>query len=327
MFFAGCAQSCIQYISPLAAGSGIPQMKAIMVGVQLPNMLSTKTFISKVLGMICMLSSGMSLGKEGPFVHISGCISMMLPYKELEINQTLKHQFMTAAVAVGVTCTFGAPIGGVLFAVEVSSSTFTVNNLWKSFFTSTITVLFFKSVGKLGVTSIFTADASYFYSGTRPVGINHEQPLFIGLGICCGIIGTLYIQFQRKVNEWKKKNGANKMFSQNFIYTLGMCFFINNVIFLTRLMQTGDKAIIRSMIDVDQTIAAKGLNKDNMSEFLDNTCKFDYATMEDGNKWVLCNGFLIMFLLQKFVFTALTLSCPIPGGIFTPSFAIGAVFG
>jgi len=81
---------------------------------------------------------------------------------------------MTAAVAVGVTCTFGAPIGGVLFAVEVSSSTFTVNNLWKSFFTSTVTVLFFKSVGKLGVTSIFTADASYFYSGTRAVGINHE---------------------------------------------------------------------------------------------------------------------------------------------------------
>lgn len=124
--------------------------------------------------MICMLSSGMSLGKEGPFVHISGCLSMILPYKELEINKTLKHQFMTAAVAVGVTCTFGAPIGGVLFAVEVSSSTFTVNNLWKSFFTSTVTVLFFKSVGKLGVTSIFTADASYFYSGTRAVGINHE---------------------------------------------------------------------------------------------------------------------------------------------------------
>ena len=145
-----------------------------MAGVQLPGMLSKETFISKVLGMICMLSSGMSLGKEGPFVHISGCLSMILPYRELEINKTLKHQFMTAAVAVGVTCTFGAPIGGVLFAVEVSSSTFTVSNLWKSFFTSTVTVLFFKSVGKLGITSIFTADASYFYSGTRAVGINHE---------------------------------------------------------------------------------------------------------------------------------------------------------
>ena len=34
-----------------------------------------------------------------------------------------------------------------------------------------------------------------------------------------------------------------------------------------------------------------------------------------------------MFLVMKFVFTAFTLSCPIPGGIFTPTFAIGAVLG
>lgn len=50
-------------------------MRAIMSGVQLPGMLSKKTLLSKILGMICMLSSGMSLGKEGPFVHISGCIA------------------------------------------------------------------------------------------------------------------------------------------------------------------------------------------------------------------------------------------------------------
>lgn len=47
----------------------------------------------------------------------------------------------------------------------------------------------------------------------------------------------------------------------------------------------------------------------------------------DGNLWLLYDGFLIMFLVMKFVFTAFTLSCPIPGGIFTPTFAIGAVLG
>ena len=75
MIFAAVAQSCIEFISPKAAGSGIPQMRAIMAGVELPNMLSKKTFVSKVIGMIAMLSSGMSLGKEGPFVHIAGCIA------------------------------------------------------------------------------------------------------------------------------------------------------------------------------------------------------------------------------------------------------------
>jgi chloride channel 2 len=195
LFFAGCAQACIQYISPLAQGSGIPQMKAIMAGVNLPNMLSFKTYVSKVLGMVCMLSSGMSLGKEGPFVHIAGCIANSLPYKDLRSNKTLMHQFLTAAVAVGVTCTFGAPIGGVLFSIEVSSTSFTVANLWKSFFASTVTVLCFKSVGLLASAAVFSADASYFYSGVAAVGINHEMPFFAGLGIFCGILGTLYIQF------------------------------------------------------------------------------------------------------------------------------------
>lgn len=80
MLFAACAVTCIQYISAQAAGSGIPQMRAIMAGVNLENMLSFRTYISKVLGMIFMLSSGLSLGKEGPFVHISGCIAETLPY-------------------------------------------------------------------------------------------------------------------------------------------------------------------------------------------------------------------------------------------------------
>ena len=36
---------------------------------------------------------------------------------------------------------------------------------------------------------------------------------------------------------------------------------------------------------------------------------------------------MVLYIIQKFLFTALTLSCPIPGGIFTPTFALGAVVG
>jgi chloride channel 2 len=302
-------------------------MKAIMAGVNLPNMLSVKTYVSKVLGMIFMLSSGMSLGKEGPFVHIAGCIANSLPYKTLRTNKTLLHQFLTAAVAVGVTCTFGAPIGGVLFSIEVSATSFTVSNLWKSFFASTITVLCFKSVGLLASAAVFSADASYFYSGVAPVGINHEQPFFVGLGITCGILGTMYIQFQKKVNLWKKANMKYWFIQNNWIYTLTMTFLVSNAIYFTRIMQTGDKAIINSMINVDQTIAKLNVTSGSFVEYLEDNFKFGYEIMEDGDKWVLYQGYLIMYLLMKMLFTALTLSCPIPGGIFTPTFAMGAVIG
>lgn len=36
---------------------------------------------------------------------------------------------------------------------------------------------------------------------------------------------------------------------------------------------------------------------------------------------------MIVFIVQKFIATAFTLSCPVPGGIFTPTFALGAVLG
>lgn len=38
-------------------------------------------------------------------------------------------------------------------------------------------------------------------------------------------------------------------------------------------------------------------------------------------------GCMILFIVQKIIATAFTLSCPVPGGIFTPTFTIGAVFG
>lgn len=226
-----------------------------MAGVKLPNMLSLRTYVAKVFGMIFMLSSGMSLGKEGPFVHIAGCIANSLPYSELRKNKILLHQFMTAAIAVGVTCTFGAPIGGVLFAIEVSSTNFDVSNLWKSFFASTITVLCFKAVGLLSSASAFSADASYFYTGQVAIGINGEQPFFVVLGLICGYTGTKYIQFQLDYNTWKKANSGKWYFRISWVYTFTVVFIVTSIIFLTRQMQSGDKGIINAMINIDQTIA------------------------------------------------------------------------
>lgn len=224
-----------------------------MAGVSLENMLSVRTYIGKCLGMIFMLASGLSLGKEGPFVHIAGCIAESLPYEDKKINKTLRHQFLTAAVAVGVSATFGAPIGGVLFAIEVSTSSFTVSNLWKSFFCSTISVLCFKAFGSLGTAATFTADASYFYQGDKSLGINIEQPLFVILGVLCGCLGTLYIAYQKNLNAWKKRMAAKypRTFGNNYVYTLTVTFLLSSIIQHTRIMQTGDKSVIGATIDID----------------------------------------------------------------------------
>ena len=65
----------------------------------------------------------------------------------------------------------------------------------------------------------------------------------------------------------------------NWTYTLGMTFLVSNIIFFTKLMQTGDKAIIRSMIDVDQTIAKLEVNSTSFPGYLDDKFGFNKQVM------------------------------------------------
>ena len=115
-------------ISPLAIGSGIPEMKSILSGgmtQQGGSYLSVRTLTAKVLGLTLALGAGLPLGKEGPFVHISCCLVMTLInhtslFPVIRRSKPLRMQMLAVGCAVGVSSTFGAPIGGVLFSLEVT---------------------------------------------------------------------------------------------------------------------------------------------------------------------------------------------------------------
>ena len=56
-------------------------MTAILNGLNLDNVLSWRTYVAKLIGLIAILMSGFSVGKEGPFIHLSAIIADNLPYK------------------------------------------------------------------------------------------------------------------------------------------------------------------------------------------------------------------------------------------------------
>lgn len=126
-------------VSPQAIGSGIPEMKTILRGVTLKEYLTFPTLVSKLFGLTATLGSGMPLGKEGPFIHISSMYSVLLSrlvaqFQGIYKNEVRATEMMAAACALGVACCFGAPIGGVLFTVEVTTSYYYVRNYWRAFY-------------------------------------------------------------------------------------------------------------------------------------------------------------------------------------------------
>jgi hypothetical protein len=124
-------------VSPTAVGSGIPEMKSILSGYRNPQLLTTKTFIAKALGLVLAIGGGLPIGKEGPFVTTSACMGQMMMnvpwFKPIRDNPHLAHHILAASVAVGVSATFGSPIGGVLFSIEVTSTYYNVPTYWKRY--------------------------------------------------------------------------------------------------------------------------------------------------------------------------------------------------
>lgn len=63
----------VTYVEPIAAGSGIPQVKCYLNGVKVPRIVRIKTLFVKAIGVITSVLGGLAGGKEGPMIH-SGAV-------------------------------------------------------------------------------------------------------------------------------------------------------------------------------------------------------------------------------------------------------------
>lgn len=122
-------------IDPFAVGSGIPEMKTILscdLRDEADRYLGARTLVSKAGGLTLALGSGISVGREGPFVHTASIIAHRIMkhvafFRRVYTNDILRRHVYNAACAIGVASTFRAPIGGVLFSIEVTSTVFMVS--------------------------------------------------------------------------------------------------------------------------------------------------------------------------------------------------------
>lgn len=101
-----------------AAGSGVAEVELIIRGFWIPGYLDLKTLVVKSLALVLSASSGMSLGREGPYIHLATCVFSIIT-KFCGCNQIYQqHETLRAGAASGLSVAFGAPVSGVVFALE-----------------------------------------------------------------------------------------------------------------------------------------------------------------------------------------------------------------
>eukprot|EP00913_Durusdinium_trenchii_P022965 g21563.t1 len=125
-------------------------------------------------GLMLSVAAGMSLGKEGPLVHVAVCWAQLLSRAFPQFaNEAKRRELFSAAAAAGVSTAFGAPLGGVLFSLEEVSSFFPSRTLIKTILTFGV-----PCPAGLFVPSLFTGAAIGRFVGVIVQAANHERQIF-----------------------------------------------------------------------------------------------------------------------------------------------------
>jgi len=100
---------------PMSSGSGIPQVKGILNGVM--TMRPVPVVVARFLGGTTGSLFGLSLGREGPSIHIGAAVGQMLS-APLKATPEEERHLLTSGASAGLSAAFNAPVSGMLFGIE-----------------------------------------------------------------------------------------------------------------------------------------------------------------------------------------------------------------
>eukprot|EP00903_Cladosiphon_okamuranus_P009149 g8742.t1 len=211
----GLAAMLTAYFSPGVEGSGIPAMKYMMDTDDLANKLRQFTLVAvvvKACGLILAAGGGLNIGREGPYTHLGGMVSYQLIrrvpfFHDILKKETVLRQVLAATVAVGLSSTFAATIGGVLFSIEITTLYYDVGNYFKAFvaaISGTVAVSLLRTLLEGSPEYIerdFSKDEFRVW----------QYPVFAAMGVLCGFIGPLYVNFRLNMLKLGRKWGKHSI--------------------------------------------------------------------------------------------------------------------
>uniref|UniRef100_G3SGM0 Chloride voltage-gated channel 7 n=1 Tax=Gorilla gorilla gorilla TaxID=9595 RepID=G3SGM0_GORGO len=327
---------------PVAAGSGIPQIKCFLNGVKIPHVVRLKTLVIKVSGVILSVVGGLAVGKEGPMIHSGSVIaagisqgrstSLKRDFKIFEYfrRDTEKRDFVSAGAAAGVSAAFGAPVGGVLFSLEEGASFWNQFLTWRIFFASmisTFTLNFVLSIYHGNMWDLSSPGLINFgrFDSEKMAYTIHEIPVFIAMGVVGGVLGAVF----NALNYWLT------MFRIRYIHR--PCLQVIEAMLVAAVTATVAFVLIYSSRDCQplqggsmsyplQLFCADGEYNSMAAAFFNTPEKSVVSLFHDppGSYNPVTLG---LFTLVYFFLACWTYGLTVSAGVFIPSLLIGAAWG
>eukprot|EP01135_Chromosphaera_perkinsii_P006860 Nk52_evm15s621 gene=Nk52_evmTU15s621 len=344
--------SLLTILEPVAAGSGVPEIKCYLNGVVVPHVMRLKTLLIKVSGVILTVASGVSAGKEGPMIHSGAIIgggvcqgrSTTFPWVDLKFkkfrNDRFKRDFVSCGAAAGVAAAFGAPIGGVLFALEEGCSFWNQKLTWRTLFcsmTSTFALNFLLSGWKIGSWGTLSnpglLNFGSFDEESQPLWTCIDIFIFIGMGAIGGVLGAVFNAVNSQLANLRMKHLI--MPKRKYALVLEMGF----IVLVTTMLTFGSVVTVGECLQKSKKDICKATGIGQTRDFFCPEGYFnDMATLvfnsqEDSIKLLFhtqgefsVQNLIIFFVLMYFL-SAWTYGCCAPVGIFVPTLISGAAFG
>ena len=286
-----------------AAGSGVAEVKVILSGFVVHGYLGLRTLVVKTFALILSVASGLSIGKEGPYVHIATCVGNIACrlFSKYNHNDGKRREILSASAASGVGVAFGAPISGVLFSLEEVSYYFPPKTLFRTFFCCIAASLSLKFLNPYGTGKIVIFEVRYVTDWR-----SFEMVVFILLGMLGGVLGALFIKASR---IWART------FRRIPIIKGWPVLEVVLVASVTGLASFWNRYTKLAVTELLFELASPC--KDNASGL----CP------QHGNEILGTVGYLCIAFVIKSILTTITFGIKVPAGIYVPSMVVGGLMG
>ena len=295
------------HVFPWTDGTGIPQTIAVLQagpGELRDRLLSLRVALGKAVLLGLGMFSFLSVGREGPSVQLGACFMHWVSKWTTFPRHLMERGLIMGGGAAGIAAAFNAPIAGIVFAFEEIGRRFDKENLGT--IVRTVMVACLVCVVFLG---------NYFFYGRidydRVIPLEFMSPgswvAVLIIGLAGGLLGGLFARTLLVVVPHVSRMIRKRFWLVALVFGLacaGVVWSSNGA-----ALGTGyDQARALILQDSPQYLATLPAEEVNRLS----------AVRENVGAW---------YALQRAAVTMMVLLTGVPGGLFDPSFSVGAGLG